>query len=392
MGKTNRLFRLRDIVVGEVSIVDRAANKRRFIIRKQSETDAGPVLVDIESEGINPSPGGENLRKALEALVSAAKSFEAETAPLAVIPGELLDEVRELSTRLSDTSRGPSPSDGKDHMEKEEGKEQVQEEADKAGGALEAKVREAVERLTSLANAMKDAGEAGFDQAKFTAEIKAVGDLLAGIGEKYPYPTTKRDNAWSRVLREVSTRAMALSNKVTKQPIDRRGIVEIKRFVEMMSKLLTKAPKPQIKDEEGAIDALFERASDGDLDSFDTILEIEDAVEASTAVTQLASEVEACEKKLDEAEKNAPPAPEPDSVTKLAEIVAKQQGENKALVDELKALRTQLTKSLETPADRASKQDPPAPVEGGDADPTLFPLNYNDPQARAAYEAKHGQI
>jgi len=131
--------RLLDIVVEEVSLVDRAANKHRFLIVKRSEpmeenpadkaktpdgevepTDAQtppadpvPKTGEDDSEETDESPGGSMLEAAVEALERLTETVETLGAladgDARLKIGEIAGELRALADRLAETA-GAEPA------------------------------------------------------------------------------------------------------------------------------------------------------------------------------------------------------------------------------------------------------------------------------------------
>lgn len=132
--------RLHDISVDEVSTVDRAANRRRFLILKRSDEmgDSPEVIKDEDGNLITKKPDDA-----------------ADKAEL-MIPGPVKEAVTRSAT-------------------------------------------EALNRLQSLVNMVKTAGATDEESktplpAKIGAELKAVAGMLGGIGEKYPSPMSKDED------------------------------------------------------------------------------------------------------------------------------------------------------------------------------------------------------
>jgi len=391
-----RIARLRDIITEEVSFVDRAANRRRFLVCKREQPAVGeaPALVEVENEAPVPSAAGVKLQRALEAFREAVTEFEAEAQPLAILSGELLDEVKELSARLAGgASQGPAPQDGNamgSNQETEVGK----------AGPVEAALREVSERSMSLANALKDAGDSGVDEAKMSGEVGKLAELLSALREKYPSSEAgvQKKGVGSKMLREVAERALSLSSKLSKGPVDRKGVSEIKRLAAMLAGLVERYPSVQAKaegEQPPDLDALLTRAEQGEEGAAEAVVEMLTHQDATEAVTTLKTEADAKLTEIEEAEKPKEPAPEatppaqPDpsaEIAKLAAVVSKQAEQNKALGEEIRTLRTSLAKAISTPEEPASREVREEPKGGTgadpDKDPTLFPTNYNDPANR----------
>lgn len=140
-GQPKPINRLHDMETEEVSLVDRAANKRTFIVTKRSDG------MSESTQGTELQPDGKGGFTASATTSAASPSFAA------VEP--------------------PKPADAAP----------VATDKANSGATLE----EAVNRLMSVANKVK----AGEDPGKLAGEIKAITTMLAAVTEKYPSPTTK---------------------------------------------------------------------------------------------------------------------------------------------------------------------------------------------------------
>jgi len=357
------------MVTEEVSIVDRGANRRRFLVRKNA---AGTPLVEFD---VAPSAAGVALCKALEDFVAATKLLDAEDSPQFELPSELLAEAAAFV------------------------------------GQFPGVVPDAPNRM-----------EEG--------------------------PMEKRSEI--RIRQRIASRANRLAARLQRGKFDKAGVNEMQQLLAMMRTMLSRMPKgPMHKSEAGvelvgqdALSALFEHAIAGDPAALDSLDDDEaqdvasDALDAAdaVAVARLA-EIEATE-----AAATAPPAPaatatteEPAAVAEPVEPVvepaveaapvatapetpspvadtpapvvapvaapapavdaelAKLRAEIAKSNDELRAARVELNKALQTPADRASRPEPTAAPVEDKMESWMFPDNYNDPDARAAYDRAHGK-
>lgn len=151
--------RLHDIRVDEVSPVDRAANRRRFLIIKRSE-DMGdsPEVVKDKDGNLITNDGAD------KANIS--------------IPGPVKEAVTRSAT-------------------------------------------EALNRLQSFVNMVKTATATEEQSktplpAKLGGELKAISGLLGGIGEKYPSPMSKDDGTGSAAEDDVSAKILAAIDDLKK--------------------------------------------------------------------------------------------------------------------------------------------------------------------------------
>ncbi len=183
----NDVHRLRDMVVEEVSLVDRAANKRKFLVVKR-RTD----MAKAADEGLGPEVVQDE-----DGRYTAAQDIEKVRGKP---KGEDEDEEKAKA----------AGEDDKDGNEEKDGEPEKSKKADgNAGGnqltiptPVKAAVlrigTEALERLMSVVNQVKDA--AGTDEklpsplpASLSKEIAAISRLLTSVGERYPSPQAKSD-------------------------------------------------------------------------------------------------------------------------------------------------------------------------------------------------------
>jgi hypothetical protein len=187
--------RLSEILVEEVSLVDRAANRRRFLVVKHGGTMEGDSRAAEEqptakAELSLPTPVKEGLMRvvteATERLVSignmirgAQETAEANAQP---VPAELATEVQTISDLLRGAlSRYPSPmSDG---AAAEPGEAAM---AEKAGGA----VAQALSTIAATASeiAQRASGAETLDGATLAA-VRNLAAQLNALAERYPQPT-----------------------------------------------------------------------------------------------------------------------------------------------------------------------------------------------------------
>jgi hypothetical protein len=172
------VHRLRDIVVEEVSLVDRAANQRRFLVVKRSAEMADENTAPADTKPDSPKAIEKGKKKPAEAAADeAADQEKAKKKPAA-------DEGDDADTEKARAST-------KDDDEEEDGDEEPTKKARKQELVLAASVKEALlrvltdalERLMTLANTIKEAaepedGDGGEMPKDVTSELEAVADLL----------------------------------------------------------------------------------------------------------------------------------------------------------------------------------------------------------------------
>jgi hypothetical protein len=251
------LHRLRDMVVEEVSLVDRAANKRRFLVVKRSDE-----MADDAKDGTELVPDG---RGGLTAgAVSKAKKKPSAGAPDDAAtdeekrkkPGAAEVDTEKARRRAApegddeagdaEKARRAKPDDDDGDTEKarrpkpeDDAGEEKRRKADDAltmpTPVKEAVLRmltEALERLMSVANRVKEAEETD-EQVdapvpdEVGAEVTAIAALLGGVGERYPSPATKSGvaKAGKRMAKDRLDRfqkAMALLAEILKELTDGR--------------------------------------------------------------------------------------------------------------------------------------------------------------------------
>lgn len=176
------LHRLRDIVVEEVSLVDRAANKRRFLVVKRSDGMSGQNGDDVEKAKKKPTTEGEPIDEQ-----KAKKKPAQEEEPV--------DEAKAKKPPVDEESDGaektkaPAACAPGDEEPKPKRKADLALPADLKESLL-ATLTQAMERLMALANQIKDAGEpdAEGDAAALPddlgSEIDAIAELLGETTSK----------------------------------------------------------------------------------------------------------------------------------------------------------------------------------------------------------------
>jgi len=226
----DELHRLRDIVVEEVSLVDRAANKRRFLVVKRSEDM--PDEEKLGAEATQAEDGGnaitDRVQKAKKKPKADVEPDEAQKARRRAAPDSEEeadtekarrrstpeDEDAEEEAKKKAASRKP-PEDEEDADEptekarrrrgtpvddepeaNEDVAESAAEKADTAPSipkplkdAMLRSLTEALERLMAVANQVKDASEPGEDDEEsglpeeLEEELEAIAELLESATE-----------------------------------------------------------------------------------------------------------------------------------------------------------------------------------------------------------------
>lgn len=232
-----KIFRLVDMVVNEVSIVDRAANKHEWVLVKQENGDMaglgddvfggdngnddealfdGDQLFGLEKAVQLPPPvkaaaskalkgAGERLAKLIDSVKGASTTDEKLPSP---IPGPVASEIRAISTVLKGLlSKYPSPAMKSGDTTDEEIRAAVTQKFDVAKaltipGAVKSRVLlvlgQVSNRLASVAAKVDGAGAGGGGPTpmpkEITGEINALAEMLDGLLKRYPSPAAKADD------------------------------------------------------------------------------------------------------------------------------------------------------------------------------------------------------
>lgn len=179
--QSDEVHRLRDIVVEEVSLVDRAANKRRFLVVKRSEGMSGENGDGVEKAKKKPAPEGE-----------ATDEQKAKKKP--EVDEEQVDEAKAKKPAEDDEPEDAEKAKGDGACASENEEPKPKRKADLALPAdlkesLLATLTQAMERLMALAKQIKDAGEPdeGDDASlpdDLGTEIDAIAELLGETTSK----------------------------------------------------------------------------------------------------------------------------------------------------------------------------------------------------------------
>jgi hypothetical protein len=260
------VHRLRDIVVEEVSLVDRAANERRFLVVKRSSdmADDGQLEAEMNDQGDAEVTRVEKAKKRPKAK---PEDGEMEKARRRAAPTE--EEETEKARRKDDEedtekARRRTPTDGEEEesaekvrgdeddeeVEKakprkkptvderseanEEFQEGVTEKADDdlvipkpVKDAVLGVLARALERLMAVATRVKEAPEPDEETEAaipddLASELEEIGELLEDVGERFEGATEKRavKKAGARMAKDRLDRfqkALALLSEVLKE-------------------------------------------------------------------------------------------------------------------------------------------------------------------------------
>lgn len=156
-GEADGVHRLRDILVEEVSLADRAANKRRFLVVKRSgdmadESNAG---TDVEKAKKKPAAAASETEDEQKRKKPAAGDDEADDAEKARKPSSD-DEDDDGET---EKAKKPPEEEETDDAEKTPKRKQALAIPPPVKEAMLRMLTEALERLMALANRIKEATE-----------------------------------------------------------------------------------------------------------------------------------------------------------------------------------------------------------------------------------------
>ena len=223
------VHRLRDIVVEEVSLVDRAANKRRFLVVKRSDVMAKPEILDEEDE----TETEEDVAQKADAADEVAAEVDAEadapaTPEKAKAPKKkkqakgAMPTVTEALKRLMVVAKGLQKAPEMDVSVELEGVAVLlgKKESDKAPvakvGARMAKTRlerfhKAVELLSAILEELTDADDVDGEEAMPTA----------GAAEAKPTPDAATP---SPMVAELVSEMQKLARVVKRQEEELSGL------------------------------------------------------------------------------------------------------------------------------------------------------------------------
>ena len=180
------VHRLRDIVVEEVSLVDRAANKRRFLVVKRSGDMADESNADSDVEKAKKKPAAASEVEDEEKRKKPGAEEEDDDAEKAARPSD--DE--EDDDEKTEKARTPSADEETEDGEKTPKRKQALAMPAAVKDALLRSLTEALERLMAIANRVKEATAPEDAEAEaalpddVASEIAAIAELLASVGKR----------------------------------------------------------------------------------------------------------------------------------------------------------------------------------------------------------------
>lgn len=251
-------FRLRDILVEEVSLVDRAANKRRFLVVKSGSTMAKTEETVSVAKVDLPKPVKEGLLRmlteALERLVSVANlvrdAKETEEQMEQPVPKPLGAEILKVCELLQGAlEKYPSPVAGRDATTKDgmviesDGAQLANMLGGMLGEDMPAAARtnlsamgsEAADKLKVIANVI-----AMIAEAESPEQLEQMASRMLGIGK-----ALKSEGTASRVLAQVADAAKALSGDAAKaDELEPNTVIKIRQLAASLNELVEKYPSP----------------------------------------------------------------------------------------------------------------------------------------------------
>jgi hypothetical protein len=224
-------FRLKDIEVEEVSIVDRAANRRKFLVVKRGSAmsdeikkveEQAPTVLQALSDGLGKLVGiVERVKQAMETTPEVEKSLDSSLASELHLVGTSLLKVAEIPV---DTS--------------------------KAEGVLTQTLRSVAETAMSIAQSVAESAQL---KPSDLEGVKALAAKLMSVCESYPSPVTQGEDAelekaegiLSRTLRQVSEQAMSLAQSVGESTeLKSDDLDAVKAISDKLKSVIDKYPSP----------------------------------------------------------------------------------------------------------------------------------------------------
>ena len=199
---TDGVHRLVDMVVEEVSLVDRAANLRRFLIVKRDDT-----MDDTEDAKKADAPDDSPLRVALAAVESLTEAVE-ELGEDASDPRitSLAEQLRAASEDLLERAGSEEPADDDATKaaarprrgKKPEPKDPPADDAEKPDATSKVDLGPITEGLTKLTESFKALSESVTSQAQRLGRVEKQFGLPNSIPTQPATPKTKPDDevAW----------------------------------------------------------------------------------------------------------------------------------------------------------------------------------------------------
>jgi len=247
-------FRLHDIEVEEVSLVDRAANRRKFIVVKRGvnmpdtidtgndslreellqplSNSLGKLITVVDTMKKSDTPvvsGLPGIQEVVLELTKAVEMFPREPdSPLS----RLLREATESSLALVKPSVGETPSQESVDFVKSlienlnvmvpPPPPPVKEE--KAEGVLSTTLREVSETSLSLAQSVAESEELN---PSILASVKAIVSKLMSVIEKYPSPVTQDESSEKSVETEKEMVPEATPSTTSSESVSEHASVEL---------------------------------------------------------------------------------------------------------------------------------------------------------------------
>lgn len=207
--RTKPKFRLHDMVVESVDLVDRPANQRRFLIVKREDqamsnqngtegletrppeaSDPSDDVTTVEVDDVEAGTGtsGDSAAEGAADAGTGAKDDKGAAEPVAKDGAKKQDEEEEEDEEAKGKDGDPEG--------KAKGEDVAKAIPTPVRDAVMKTLREASERLMSVNNALRAANttteqmKAPLPDAVFR-EIKAVQTLVKSILQRYPYPTAE---------------------------------------------------------------------------------------------------------------------------------------------------------------------------------------------------------
>jgi hypothetical protein len=178
------VHRLRDIVVEEVSLVDRAANQRRFLVVKRSPEMADENTTTAATKPDEPSAIAKAKKK------PAGDVVDEEKAKKKPADDQEEDDAADTEKARGDAKDAAEDGDGEGDEKKKQRKQD--DELVLAAPVKEALLRaltDALERLMALASSIKEAaepeeGDDGEMPDDVATELEAIAEMLSGVDKR----------------------------------------------------------------------------------------------------------------------------------------------------------------------------------------------------------------
>lgn len=188
------VHRLRDIVVEEVSLVDRAANKRRFLVVKRSSEMPDDTTTADELDTEDSGSTGADVEKAKRKPADEDEEDVEKKRPKAA--QESADDDEEEDDDAEKAADEEDEDEDEEDEKKKSARQRKQEGSMPPKEAVLRALTEALQRLMSLASSLKDAlasGENGGEppSPEVVREVEAIAGLLGKLAQSYASPKRK---------------------------------------------------------------------------------------------------------------------------------------------------------------------------------------------------------